>query len=315
MRDIRQNSGKDLANEKKTTSPAQVPHNITVHPSEWPLLAYFVYTTLLAYALDLPPSIPAITVLLNLLVLGGYVFLIWADSFRRGRLLTTIRNWFPLLLLLLAYRQMGWFAPEYHDFHLERSWIVWDRWLLRDLGLKGAIETFGPLLPSVLEISYSLVYALAPFSMAMLYAYRRSKYADRFLLVMLPGVLLAYAQFPFWPSEPPRVVFPGEDFPSYNTIFREFNWRLLGGYGIHTSVFPSAHVSGAFAAAFGMMRSLPDKPWVWRLLLGMAVLIATATVYGRYHYAVDAVAGFFVAAVVAAAVAAHDRRRASQKTF
>jgi membrane-associated phospholipid phosphatase len=108
-------------------------------------------------------------------------------------------------------------------------------------------------------------------------------------------VLLCYAQFPFWPSEPPRTVFPREDFPAYSTIFRRFNWQLLAGYGIHTSVFPSAHVAGAFAAAFGMRRALPEHAWVGRFLLAMAVLIATATVYGRYHYLADAVAGLLMA--------------------
>jgi membrane-associated phospholipid phosphatase len=119
-------------------------------------------------------------------------------------------------------------------------------------------------------------------------------------LILVLGVLLAYAQFPFWPSEPPRTVFPGEDVPSMQTIFRRFNWFLLGGYGIHTSVFPSAHVSGACSAAFGAMRALPEKPWVWRTLLVTAMLIATATVYGRYHYVVDAVAGVAVSGLALA---------------
>jgi len=108
-------------------------------------------------------------------------------------------------------------------------------------------------------------------------------------------VLLCYAQFPFWPSEPPRTVFPGQDFPSYDTIFRRFNWWMLGGYGIHTSVFPSAHVAGAFSAAFGMWFALPEHRWVARALFVMAALIATATVYGRYHYLADAAAGLLMA--------------------
>jgi membrane-associated phospholipid phosphatase len=146
-----------------------------------------------------------------------------------------------------------------------------------------------------LEIAYALVYTLGPFSVAVLYLYRRRERVDAFLFTFLLGVLLCYAQFPYWPSEPPRSVFPGEDFPSYETVFRRFNWWMLGGYGIHTSVFPSAHVAGAFSAAFGMWIALPDRRWVTRFLLGMAVAIATATVYGRYHYLADAVAGFTVA--------------------
>jgi membrane-associated phospholipid phosphatase len=48
------------------------------------------------------------------------------------------------------------------------------------------------------------------------------------------------------------------------------------------------------------MRALPEKRWVWRTLLVTAMLIATATVYGRYHYVVDAVAGFAVSVVALA---------------
>jgi membrane-associated phospholipid phosphatase len=275
-----------------------------VRLSEWLLAGYFVYTSVLALALDLRPPIPLVTVLVNALVIGGYFFLTWADSFRHGLLLGVMRDWYPLLLSLLAYRQMGWFAAPTHDFSLERSWVVLDRWLLREAGLKELVEIFGPVLPSLLEISYSLVYTLAPFSMAMLYVYRRRERAEILLLTFLAAVLLSYAQFPFWPSEPPRTVFPGEDFPAHYTVFRKFNNWLLGGYGIHTSVFPSAHVSGAFSAALGMRLALPERPWVWRVLVVMAILIATATVYGRYHYAVDALAGFFIAVTVYAVVRA-----------
>ena len=267
-----------------------------MRPSEYLLAAYFVYTAVLAFVLPVRPPVPAVTAVLNLTILAGFALLAYADSFRRGPLLGAIRDWFPFPLMLLAYRQMGWFAQPHLTFRLENTWVVWDRWFLA-AGARQAIESLGPVLPSILEISYSLVYTLGPFAMAMLYAYHRRERANLFLSVFLLGVLLAYSQFPFWPSEPPRTVFPGLDSPPFDTVFRRFNWWLLGGYGIHTSVFPSAHVSGAFSAAFGMVRALPEHPWVGRFLLVMAVLIATATVYGRYHYLADALAGFLLAVV------------------
>jgi membrane-associated phospholipid phosphatase len=79
------------------------------------------------------------------------------------------------------------------------------------------------------------------------------------------------------------LLFPGEDFPSYDTVFRRFNWWLLGNWGIQASVFPSAHVAGAFSAAFGMQLAMREPKWITRFLLVMAGLIALATVYGRYH--------------------------------
>jgi len=202
-------------------------------------------------------------------------------------------------LLILAYREMGWLALPYRSHTLETHWVFWDRMILHG-GAKSAIEAFGPVLPSVLEIAYSLVYALAPFCLAVLYLYRRRDRVDTFLFIFAMGVLLCYAQFPFWPSEPPRAVFFGQDLPAFDTVFRRFNLWMLGNCGIHTSVFPSAHVAGAFSAAFGMRRALPQHKWVARFLFVMAILIAAATVYGRYHYAADAAAGFAIALVASA---------------
>ncbi len=260
--------------------------------SEWVLIGYFAYAAALSLVLPVRTGLQALVITLNLAVIACYALLAAAHKLRGNRLLGIQRDLLPLPLMLLGYREMGWFAPAHHTFYWERIWVQWDRLLLRQAGLHSAIEALGPVLPSLLEISYTLVYAIAPFSVAMLFVYDCRERLDAFYFSALLGVVLAYAQFPFWPSEPPRTAFPGEDFPGYLTIFRRFNWAMLGGYGIHTSVFPSAHVSGAFSAALALRRMLPERGWIGRLLLLLAISIATATVYGRYHYAADAVAGF-----------------------
>lgn len=258
------------------------------------VIAFFVYAAATAIVLPVAPAIRLLTVLLNSFVILGYGVLALGDRGRRSLAIGIARDWLRLGLILLAYREMGWFALPHRDHALEARWIVWDRAILHG-GIKAAIETFGPVLPSVLEIAYALVYALAPFSLAVLYLYRRRDRVERFLFIFSLGVLLCYAQFPLWPSEPPRVVFAGQDVPAFDTIFRRFNWWMLGNCGIHTSVFPSAHVAAAFSAAFGMRQALPERKWVSRFLAIMALLIAVATVYGRYHYVADALAGFSVA--------------------
>ena len=61
---------------------------------------------------------------------------------------------------------------------------------------------------------------------------------------------------------------------------------------IHSAVLPSAHVSSAFAAAWGLLAVMPRRRWFgWGLLI-YAVCVSMATVYGRYHYAADVMAGF-----------------------
>jgi membrane-associated phospholipid phosphatase len=270
-----------------------------VRPTELLLLGFFGYSSILAI-LRLGAPVREELLVGNLTIAAGYTLIFYAAGRTQWRWLDMVRDWLPLALALTAFRQMGWFAPQQHAYELEQTWVVWDRVLLREWGLRAAVESLGPALPALLEIAYLLVYVIGVFGVAVLYAYGVRDRVDRFLFLAVLGLLLCYVQFPFWPSEPPRTVFPGEDFPAVITVFRRFNWFLLGGYGIHTSVFPSAHVSGAFAAAWSMMLTLPEKPWVGRGLVILAILIAVATVYGRYHYAVDAVAGFGVSLVALA---------------
>jgi membrane-associated phospholipid phosphatase len=268
---------------------------LTLRRSEWVLAAYFLYAAIVAQVLPIQRNVALLTLGLNASIIASYVLLAHVDSLRRRRFFSIVRDWYPTPLLVLAYREMGWFAPPQHSFELEKTWVVWDKFFLNTLGVKSLIECLGPVLPSLLEISYILVYAVPYFSLGVLYAYHRQERVDRFLFPFALAVLLAYALFPFFPSEPPRTVFPGEDFPSWMTVFRQLNWKMLGAYGIHTSVFPSAHCSGAFCAAFAMRMALPEKQWAWRFLSVMAVMIATATVYGRYHYLADAAAGLAIA--------------------
>jgi membrane-associated phospholipid phosphatase len=275
--------------------------------SELVLIAYFTYTAIVGFLLRVALEIAVFTATLNLSLIAGYLLLGHADRTRPRHLLSILRDWLPLGLILLAYREMGWFAPAEHTYELEQSWIVWDRLLLRDWGLKAAIEFFGPLIPSILEISYTLVYAIGPLSVAVLYCYDRRSTVNRFLFPFLLGTVASYSLFPYFPSEPPRAVFPGEDVALHN-VFRQFNWWLLGGHGIHTSVFPSAHVSSAFAAAFAMLRVMPERKWPGWFLMALASLIFVATVYGRYHYVVDGIAGVAVSLAALGATVYVERR-------
>jgi len=270
-----------------------------VRRSEWVIFGFLLYTIALGTLLPVAPPVRHLVTLLNVAIPAAYAVLIVldrvkVDGTKPAVAFSVARDLVPLALIVLAYREMGWFAQPHSEHTLEASWVTWDRVVLRGGG-RAVIESLGPVIPSILEICYALVYALAPFGVAMLYVYRRREKVDQFLLVFAVGVLLCYAQFPFWPSDPPRVVYLGEDLPTFQTVFRRFNLWMLGNYGIHTSVFPSAHVAGAFAAAFGAMRALPERRWVGRFLLVTAFLIAIGTVYGRYHYLPDAVAGLAMA--------------------
>ena len=205
-----------------------------------------------------------------------------------------IRDWLPLGLTLVAFREMELFLPPRFEHQFEGRWIRWDDVLLAQWHLRSLIEGSGRWMPICLEVSYMLVYGTGFFCIAFLYLRRQRAQIDRFLIVYLAGTLLAYALFPYFPSEPPRLVFPHLDEPLVRTWARDINLWILKVGTIHAGVFPSAHVSSAFAAAWGMFLVLPKHKVVGWVLVAYAVAVSIATIYGRYHYLADVGAGFAV---------------------
>jgi len=228
--------------------------------------------------------------LILILAAGLILTLAYGEKIGSPRFFSISRDWLPLVFTLLAYREMDWFTPLAWDHHLELEWIRWDRALLHG-GFQRAIESLDGLIPAYLELCYLVVYAVGPFTVATLYFAQKRERVNHVLVVYLLGTLSAYALFPYFPSEPPRILFGGSDLPNITTPLRTFNLWIVNGYGIHSSVFPSAHVSSAFSAAWALLGFLPEKRKCgWGMLI-YATSVAIATVYGRYHYAVDAVAG------------------------
>jgi len=252
---------------------------------EWILLGYFWYAAAIAPLYLTHPSRAGLLAL----VVTGLVLVV-------SRLNYT-RDWVPLALIITAYREMDWFLPAQRDYHLEFSWIEWDRLLLYRFGFQRAIEALGPVMPAYLEFAYLWVYGVFPVMVAAMYFAQKRSRIEAVLTVYLSGTLSAYALFPYFPSVPPRVLFGAADASHYSSILRRFNLFLVNDYGIHSSVFPSAHVSSAFSAAWALMLFVPEHKWMGRGMLIYALSVAIAVIYGRYHYAVDALAGFGVSLV------------------
>ncbi len=205
-----------------------------------------------------------------------------------------VRDLSNLGLILVAYWALEWFtAPPRQD--LEALWIGWDRTLLHDFGLQRAIESAGGLFPAVLETLYLLLYAIPAVALGFLYVTAGRSEVKRFTLVLLLGTFTAYALIPLWPVSSPRSAFPQADAPHYAGPARKVNTYILDRLDITTGVFPSGHCAVAFSAAFGMFSALKKRRRLWMPFFGVATLVYLATIYGRYHFAIDGAASILIA--------------------
>ncbi len=270
--------------------------------AEWLLIIYFGYVAAISLRFPLGLSINWRPFLLDVLVAALFLALAHGEAGAHAEIFSILRDWVPVALILVAYREMDWFSASPRNFQLELRWVEWDRVILHRDGLQRAIEALRATGPLYLELCYTLVYAVAPFVVAILYIEHRRERVNEVLFPYLLGTLLAYALFPYFPSDPPRVAFGGTDLPNVSSVVRKLNLWLVGDFGIHSSVFPSAHVSSAFSAAWALFAYLPERRRIGRAMLGYAVSVALATIYGRYHYAADVMAGLVVSLVPAATI-------------
>jgi membrane-associated phospholipid phosphatase len=262
--------------------------------SEWLLFVFFLYVAALAqWRGGGFPQRGALALLIPLALLA----LARADSLSSARFWSIVRDWVPALLVLTAYWSADWVPQPHGGRTLENALIGWDRSLLNDWRLRATIERFGALLPALLDLAYLLIYAVPPLAIAYFYIRRERRRLDDFLFPFLLGTLMTYSLLPLFPSEAPRFVFAGQDLPGVETVFRRFSLWILNHCDIRSSVFPSGHVTVAFSAAFAMLLALPERRRAGWTLLAIALLVFVDTVYGRYHYAADGLAGLLVSLV------------------
>ena len=175
--------------------------------------------------------------------------------------------------------------------------IVWDHaagWLEAARG-DGATRRADTRL---LELAYSILYVVLPVSIASFYV-RHER--DRLSMYSLPipgrhpdGVC---APAPLSCGRAPsRLRRPGP--PQRGDVFRQINVWILDHWDIQSSVFPSGHVAAAFSAALAVRLAAPDRRRLSGALLALALLVWVNTVYSRYHYAADGLAGLALSASV-----------------
>src|SRR6266850_733114 len=121
----------------------------------------------------------------------------------------------------------------------------------------------------------------------------RSALADHYWTMVLAADLGAFAPLSVFQTRPPWILEPAPDLPA-RSVHRMASFMVRHAtIGVNT--FPSGHVAVSLAVAFAVIDAMP---LVGTLLLVVAGSIAIACVVGRYHYAMDVVAGALLAVLV-----------------
>jgi membrane-associated phospholipid phosphatase len=255
------------------------------------LLGYFAY--LAASVLLVPVGARQRLVVITANLLIAAVLLLVSQRAEERRWLRSLRPWLPFFFILVAYRESGLLLSPDPAHRLDFMFIRLDNAILKQPAVLWTLQRGAPWIQHYLEMSYLLCYPIVPLGLASLYLVKERGEAarDHFWTAVLLASLTCYFLFPFFPLAPPRELFNDLPGPRVAPLLRALNHWFLGHYAVGASLFPSAHVASTTAMALVMRNYLPRLGWVFVVV---AASIALATIYGRYHYALDAMAGILV---------------------
>lgn len=251
--------------------------------SEWVAAAYFSYLLAVAFV-RLPGARRRTTARFCLASLLVALFprivpvnVVWREP---------LRDWLPVASLLMGY----WLSGRYFLAPMpaiERRFLAVDRWLY-SAGLSSLVARAPRALLELLELAYMSCFIFVPGGMVLLFLGGATAYADRFWTLVLIGEFGSFGMLPWIQTRPPRDVEPPGVIDQRRILMRDLNQTMVRTTSIGYNTFPSGHVAGSLAVALAISEALPALTVP---MLVASSLISVSTVVGRYHYAVDAVAG------------------------
>ncbi|MCB2206392.1 phosphatase PAP2 family protein [bacterium] len=235
-----------------------------------------------------------------LVVLVGFLAHVAA---RKGHFWNLLHGYYLLLCVPLAFKELYFLVPAIHPIDYDAALIAIDRALFGVHVTEWTMRLRHPLLTEILQIAYGTYYFLPLILTIDLYRKKRVRaFKHVFLFVML-GFYLSYLGYIAVPGIGPRFTqhefdrtdeeLPGLLVTSFLRDNTNAGESIPPGTThpaarVQRDVFPSGHTEMTLLVMLIAFRYRARTRWY--LLIGGSLLII-ATVYLRYHYVIDLIAG------------------------
>lgn len=259
---------------------------------EWVTFAYLAW--LCAITALFHRNIPhaARTFALHLAIAAGIIWLARSAARRQSEIVRFARHWYPLPLYVFFFEELeglvhavfsGWFDRWFIVFDYNFAGVHPSVWLARFAS---------PALNDYMQFAYMTYFLyLVLLPLVLYFGNRRAE----FWIVMASTAIAHYSVYVIsilLPVESPYYSLASLNLPALPGGYCTALIDLIERFGrVHGAAFPSAHVAGSTVAILASWRYRRSLFWA---CLPFFASMCVATVYGRYHYVADVLAGIAV---------------------
>lgn len=221
------------------------------------------------------------------------------ESLSPDRAPSVLRSWYPLVLIPLSYKELGYLIPLIHPHDFDHELALIDHRILGVDPIVWLDRINYPAFTLIMQLSY-MTYYVTPIVLGLvLWRAGRFREFQFFLFVVLLGFYISYLGYIIVPAIGPRFYLSADGVrpfggPGVGTL-RRFLDRMEG---VTRDCFPSGHTEMTLLVLFCAHR-FHKKTFYVLLPIGAALIFST--VYLRYHYVIDVIAGAAIAFALALA--------------
>ena len=262
---------------------------------EW--VTFFYLAWLVAILTTFHRNIPhaASYLALHLAIAAGIAILAWSGARSRSGAVRFVRHWYPLPLYIFFFEELQGLVHAIFPSWFDRRLIAFDYSLVGSHPSVWLARFASPALNDFMQFSYMTYFLYLVILPAILYA-RRERLA--FWTVMTSTAIAHYSVYVvsvLLPIESPYYSLAGVQTKVLAGGTCTALIDLIERFGrVHGAAFPSAHVAGSMVAILASWRY---RRWLFWVCLPFFASMCIATVYGRYHYVADVLAGLAVGAM------------------
>ncbi|MEN8145728.1 MAG: phosphatase PAP2 family protein [Gemmatimonadota bacterium] len=261
-------------------------------PADLLLVAYLATTGVLAAG-----SLSQTGMLLAAAHLGAIALVLWIGRMPapRRRALLFVRLLYPVLVTPALYTELATLnqlaVPGYFDVAVQG----WEAAIFGSQLSMVASDWYGSLwFSEMLHFGYVSYYLLVPAAGVWAATASGPRGLERFAFSVALAFFICYACFAVFPVAGPRYEFVRIQGPLTEGPVFELVHRILESGSSKGTAFPSSHIAATLAAWLAAGR---ESRRAFVVLAPLATALTLGTVYGRFHYGIDAVVGIAVAVV------------------
>jgi membrane-associated phospholipid phosphatase len=221
-----------------------------------------------------------------------FQFLKFASKNNNNKIINFLRYLYPILMYVFLYKAIDPFMLSVHSDWMDKYINHIEFFVFGNEPTILLQKIVTPVLTEILKFAYFSYYFIVFVPALYFYFAKKEKIFDEYVESVSIAFYICYIGFVLFPVQGPRYEFSG--FYTVNLdgyFFTRLQDFIMAKGSTHGGCMPSSHVAASCMAWRVINRHFKKMSY---FLLPLVILLCFSTVYHRYHYFSDVVAGLIV---------------------